>query len=80
MAGVHGCHGRSRLRAAARPTKLYFGGYSPELLERWASVIRDLGTRGDRAEAPRDVYVYFDNDADGRAPFDALALADTLAG
>ncbi|MCB0905458.1 MAG: DUF72 domain-containing protein, partial [Actinobacteria bacterium] len=25
-----------------------------------------------------DVFVYFDNDADGAAPFDAIALADAL--
>jgi uncharacterized protein YecE (DUF72 family) len=61
------------------PTQLYYGGYSRELLERWASVIRGLSTR-DRARNPREVYVYFDNDADGRAPFDAVALADTLTG
>jgi uncharacterized protein YecE (DUF72 family) len=60
------------------PRELYHGGYSPAELEHWASVIRELATTG-RA-SPRDAYVYFDNDADGRAPFDALALADTLAG
>lgn len=59
------------------PSRLYYGGYSREQLQHWASVIRELATRGER-DAPRDVYVYFDNDADGRAPFDAIALADTL--
>lgn len=59
--------------------ELYHGGYTPAELRHWASVIRDLATRGDRITA-RDAYVYFDNDADGRAPFDALALTDTLAG
>jgi len=59
------------------PEKLYYGGYSDSQLREWASVIRDLATRG-RSDAPRDAYVYFDNDADGRAPFDAIALADTL--
>ena len=29
---------------------------------------------------PRDVYVYFDNDARGHAPHDALALAKRLGG
>jgi len=57
--------------------ELYHGGYTPKELRHWASVIRDLATRGDR-KTPRDAYVYFDNDADGRAPHDALALADTL--
>ncbi|WP_344755966.1 DUF72 domain-containing protein [Gryllotalpicola koreensis] len=65
------------------PHELYHGGYSAKELAQWASVIRDLATRGGRATA-RDAYVYFDNDADGRAPYDALALAelmaDTLAG
>lgn len=61
------------------PEKLYYGGYSKAQLTRWASVIRELTTR-DRTGEPREAYVYFDNDADGRAPFDALALADTLAG
>ena len=60
------------------PHKLYYGGYSPEELQRWASVIRELATTGSPAQ-PRDAYVYFDNDADGRAPWDALALADVLA-
>lgn len=61
------------------PRKLYYGGYSAKELQHWASVTRELATAGDRAR-PRDVYVYFDNDADGRAPFDAIALADTLTG
>ncbi|GAA4157535.1 hypothetical protein GCM10022286_09260 [Gryllotalpicola daejeonensis] len=60
------------------PHELYHGGYSPAQLHQWASVIRELATTGTRT--PRDVYVYFDNDADGRAPFDALALTDTLTG
>jgi uncharacterized protein YecE (DUF72 family) len=32
------------------------------------------------AAAERDVYVYFDNDAKVRAPFDALRLAERLGG
>ncbi|MFC4242535.1 DUF72 domain-containing protein [Gryllotalpicola reticulitermitis] len=58
--------------------ELYRGGYTPKELRQWASVIRDLATRGERKTA-RDAYIYFDNDADGRAPHDAIALADTLA-
>jgi uncharacterized protein YecE (DUF72 family) len=59
------------------PHELYHGGYTHAELEHWASVVRRQATRGDRA-TPRDVYVYFDNDADGRAPFDALALTAIL--
>jgi uncharacterized protein YecE (DUF72 family) len=60
------------------PHRLYYGGYSPAELKRWASVIRKLATAGER-DRPRDAHIYFDNDADGRAPHDALALAELLA-
>lgn len=62
---------------------LYASGYGPKALARWAGRIQ-AWTRGDEAEGEhagkpgpkraRDVYVYFDNDAKVRAPFDALAL------
>ncbi len=48
--------------------KLYGGGYSDELLHRWAEKALGWSGRG------QDVFVYFDNDADGRAPFDAQRL------
>ncbi|WP_245979897.1 DUF72 domain-containing protein [Gryllotalpicola protaetiae] len=60
------------------PHELYHGGYSQKQLAHWASVVRELATRGER-KTVRDTYVYFDNDADGRAPFDALALAELMA-
>lgn len=53
--------------------RLYHGGYSAESLRRWADLARDWGGRGE------DVYVYFDNDADGRAPHDAVALQALLS-
>jgi uncharacterized protein YecE (DUF72 family) len=60
--------------------ELYASGYSDEQLDRWAEVIRGWGSG---ASCPdrlgRDVYAYFDNDAKGRAPFDALALRARLA-
>ena len=50
--------------------ELYASGYDEPALQDWAATIRSL--------APRDVYVYFDNDAKVRAPFDAMALAAKL--
>jgi uncharacterized protein YecE (DUF72 family) len=52
--------------------RLYGGGYSPESLDRWARRCLDWQASG------LDVVVYFDNDIDGRAPYDALALAERL--
>jgi uncharacterized protein YecE (DUF72 family) len=60
------------------PDELYQGGYSASQLRHWAGILRALATAGGHAKKPRDAYVYFDNDADGRAPWDALAMADTL--
>jgi uncharacterized protein YecE (DUF72 family) len=51
--------------------ELYASGYDEPALREWAARIR--------AFAPRDIYVYFDNDAKVRAPFDAMALAGLLA-
>lgn len=50
-------------------SELYVSGYRSEVLDRWAARLRDWAERG------LDVYVYFDNDAEGRAPHDALELA-----
>lgn len=73
------------------PRLLYAGGYSAAELDTWATRIRawtagsappDLPTvTGQPPHEPdgRDVYVYFDNDSDGRAPFDAADLATRLA-
>jgi uncharacterized protein YecE (DUF72 family) len=52
--------------------RLYGGGYPPAVLREWAHRVRAWNRSG------RDVYVYFDNDADGRAPFDARALAEMV--
>ena len=52
--------------------ELYTSGYGDTELEDWASRIRAWSRGG------RDVYVYFDNDARGRAPHDALALMARL--
>jgi uncharacterized protein YecE (DUF72 family) len=52
--------------------ELYTSGYSEEALDAWASRVRDWAGSG------RDVYVYFDNDVDAHAPFDAAGLARRL--
>lgn len=54
-------------------TELYASGYGPESLDRWAARCRIWAAMG------QDVYVYFDNDAKGRAPHDAHALLARLA-
>lgn len=51
--------------------QLYWSGYTADQLDGWAEKIRAWRKK-------RDVYVYFDNDAQGRAPWDALALASRL--
>ncbi|RLV55534.1 DUF72 domain-containing protein [Aeromicrobium phragmitis] len=53
------------------PEVLYHGGYDDALLEEWADRIVAWG---------RDTWVYFDNDADGRAPHDAERLSTILRG
>jgi uncharacterized protein YecE (DUF72 family) len=53
--------------------ELYVSGYSPDELGAWAD--ETLGwLAGAPDGTPRDVYVYFDNDAKGFAPWDALEL------
>lgn len=49
-------------------TELYTSGYRPESLDRWADQCCRWADEGN------DVYVYFDNDAKGHAPHDAVAL------
>jgi uncharacterized protein YecE (DUF72 family) len=68
--------------------QLYVSGYGSKALDVWARRIR-AWTAGKEAQgvhaglrAParkRDVYVYFDNDAKVRAPFDAKALIEKLS-
>jgi uncharacterized protein YecE (DUF72 family) len=54
-------------------TELYHSGYSPASLDAWADRCRRWAERG-------PVYIYFDNDARGRAPHDALGLMRRLGG
>src|ERR1700736_3924150 len=66
--------------------ELYASGYSDEALDWWAARIATWSAGGEANDArlidpdnrprrqPRAVYVYFDNDAKVRAPFDAQAL------
>jgi uncharacterized protein YecE (DUF72 family) len=70
--------------------QIYAGGYSGEQLDAWVSRIeawkhgreprdaRRIDDRPARTLQRRDVYVYFDNDAKVKAPFDALELASRL--
>lgn len=70
----------------------YSSRYGDRALDRWARAIRSwrdggepedaarITTRPPPRRAGRDVYVYFDNDAAGHAPKDALRLARRLAG
>lgn len=53
-------------------TRLYASGYSRAELDRWAHHVETWRASG------HDVYVYFDNDAEGHAPFDALHLVARL--
>jgi uncharacterized protein YecE (DUF72 family) len=72
--------------------ELYASGYDGPALDFWAARIAawaaggepgdarraDPATSAPRTPAGRDVYVYFDNDAKIRAPFDAAALMRRL--
>lgn len=52
-------------------TELYASGYSPQALDRWAARCR-------RWAEDSDVFLYFDNDAQGHAPHDAMALLQQI--
>ncbi|GGO88958.1 hypothetical protein GCM10011584_17210 [Nocardioides phosphati] len=54
-------------------SELYASGYSSRSLDTWATRSRLWAAEGD------DVFVYFDNDARGRAPHDAVGLLQRLA-
>jgi uncharacterized protein YecE (DUF72 family) len=71
--------------------ELYASGYTPASLDRWAARVTEWRhgrqVPGAQLVAPgsapptlprRDVFVYFDNDAKARAPFDAMSLAARL--
>ena len=53
-------------------TELYASGYSDEALDRWAERVRGWLDGG------QDVYVYCDNDAKVRAPYDAIGLLERV--
>lgn len=53
-------------------TRTYASSYSAGLLDDWAQKIRRWREDG------CDVHVYFDNDAEGAAPYDALKLMDRV--
>jgi uncharacterized protein YecE (DUF72 family) len=52
--------------------KIYTSGYTGRALDEWAKRVRAWDAAG------KDVYVYFDNDAKVKAPFDALNLMAKL--
>ena len=52
--------------------ELYTSGYSDESLDEWAAKIRNW------TAAHQDVYIYCDNDAKVRAPYDAMGLLQRL--
>ncbi len=54
--------------------ELYVSGYSDAALERWGERCRSWSAAG------QDVYVYFDNDAKGYAPHDAVTLLAKVGG
>lgn len=69
--------------------QLYASGYGPKAIATWADRVVAWATGnpptgeriapfGDFEARPHDVYVYFDNDAKVRAPFDALSLERRL--
>jgi len=51
--------------------ELYASGYSPKALDEWAARVSGWATT-------KDVFVYFDNDAKGYAPHDAMQLIKRL--
>jgi uncharacterized protein YecE (DUF72 family) len=53
-------------------SEIYTSGYGDAALERWAARCRGWAEHG-------DVYVYFDNDAKGFAPHDAVSLLERLS-
>ena len=70
---------------------LYASGYDRDAIDRWANRVvqwaqgrevedgnKASATPGPAAQS-RDVYVYFDNDAKVRAPFDAMQLATRVS-
>jgi uncharacterized protein YecE (DUF72 family) len=54
------------------PGDKYQGSYSDEVLEEWAARCKDWSDSG------KDVYVYFDNDQEGYAAFNAIRLQELI--
>ena len=54
-------------------TRKYASRYSSRLLDEWAAKVRRW------LEEDREVHVYFDNDAEGHAPYDALRLLEKVS-
>jgi len=54
--------------------RTYVSAYDASTLDKWATRIKNW------LDEARDVHVYFDNDAEGAAPFDALKLITRLEG
>src|SRR5206468_3685254 len=65
---------RHRGRRTMGAATLYASRYTDAELATWANHIRPWTAAG------ADVYVYFDNDAQGHAPHDAVRLQALLAG
>ncbi len=71
--------------------ELYVSGYDDSALDRWADRVRSWARGGEPADGERvlgptkpratgrEVFVFFDNDAEAQAPVDAAALAERLA-
>lgn len=55
-------------------TELYASRYEDDALDRWAQRCEEWADRG------RDAYVFFDNDARGHAPHDAVRLLARVSG
>ena len=64
-------HERLRYVRLHGDEELYASGYSAAALDRWAEKCRGWAGEG-------DVFVYFDNDAKGYAPHDAMGLIERL--
>lgn len=59
--------------------ELYVSGYSDSALDRWAGRVHGWRTGANAPDGnPRDVYVYFDNDAKVHAPYNAINLLRRL--
>jgi uncharacterized protein YecE (DUF72 family) len=58
-------------------TELYVSGYRDEELDAWAKKI-NAWLEPARDRSGLDVFAYFDNDARGHAPFDALGLSERV--